>query len=109
MTADPAAGVVARWTARRQPPRGAACDECGATLADVTCERCGQLAGRLVGMLAVVVHLGPGPELVVAERTDAGGWAVVRRITATPENVKALARPGATGPAAAVGSPRGLW
>jgi hypothetical protein len=99
-------GVVARWTTRRHPAPGAVCDECGTALHEIRCDGCGQLAGAPVGMLATVVDTPTGARIVIAQRT-AGGWVPVRSLPATPENVRALARPGATGPALiAVG---GLW
>jgi hypothetical protein len=99
-------GVVARWTTRPRPTAGAICDECGTALHDGRCANCGQLAGQPVGMIATLVDTPAGARIVVAERS-AGGWAPVRTITATEDNLRALARSGATGPApAAVG---GLW
>jgi hypothetical protein len=106
MTAVTAPAVVARWTTRPYPAPGASCDECGSALDDVCCGGCGQLAGRLVGMLATVVDTPVGARIVVAERT-AGGWAPVTVFPATAENLRALARPGATGPAQATAG--GLW
>jgi hypothetical protein len=94
----PTAGrVVARWTTRSRPGAGAVCDECATVLDDIECGTCGQLAGRPVGMLATVVDTAAGPRLVIAKRTDAG-WSPVRAVPATEDNVRALARPGATGP-----------
>jgi hypothetical protein len=93
-----ATGVVARWTARRRPGPGAVCEECATPLVDIACECCGQLVGRAVGMLATVVDTPAGPQLVIAERSPAGGWTPLRRFPATREALRALARPGATGP-----------
>jgi hypothetical protein len=93
----PTPGVVARWTTRRRPGAGAVCEECSTVLTDLECDECGQLAGPLVGMLATVVHTTAGARLVIAERTD-NGWAPVRTLPATSDAVRALARPGATGP-----------
>jgi hypothetical protein len=78
-------------------------------LVDVACDECGQLANRPVGMLATVVDTPLGYELVIAERTEAGGWRPVRRLPATPAAVRALARPGASGPQATVATVGGLW
>jgi hypothetical protein len=64
---------------------------------DAVCWNCGQLAGGLVAMLAVVVDSRAGARLVIAERTS-DGWVPVRTVPATSANVTALARPGATGP-----------
>jgi hypothetical protein len=103
-------GVVARWTARRRPSPGAVCDECGTVLDALVCGGCGQLAGGPVGMLATVVDTPAGPQLVVAERAGAGGgWIPVRRLPATSDAVRALARPGATGPRPAPSALGGLW
>jgi len=103
MTALAAPAVVARWTSRPSPAPGATCDECAAALRNARCEGCGQLAGRPVGMLATLVETPTGVRIVVAQRI-AGGWAPVNTVPATSENLRALTRPGATGPApAAVG------
>jgi hypothetical protein len=107
MTPTPIPGVVARWTARRRPAPGAVCTECATVLDDVRCAGCGQLAGRPVGMLATVVATEAGPGLVIAERTGTG-WTPVRRLPATTATVRALARPGATGPAPTPAT-GGLW
>jgi hypothetical protein len=110
MTYTPTPGVVARWTSRHRPPAGSACDECGTTLTDTTCNRCGQLAGRLVGMLATVVDTPAGPQLVIAERTVRGDWTPIRTFAATREAVRAISRPGATGPSQpATPAIGGLW
>jgi hypothetical protein len=99
-------GVVARWTSRPRPAQGAACDECGVALDGPRCAGCGQLAGRLVGMLATLVDTPAGAHIVVSQRV-AGGWAPISTVPATEDNLRALSRPAATGPApAAVG---GLW
>jgi hypothetical protein len=99
MTASltPTPGVVARWTTRRRPTPGTVCEECATVLDDIQCGRCGQLAGPPVGMLATVVHTPAGARLVIAERSDQG-WVPVRALPATSDAVRALARPGATGP-----------
>jgi hypothetical protein len=60
-------------------------------------------------MIASVVDTPTGPQLVIARRTDVGGWAPVRSAPATVENVRALARPGATGPQHRAESTGGLW
>ena len=52
----PTPGLVARWTTRRPPAAGSLCEECAAVLVDVACQRCGQLAGEAVGMLATVLN-----------------------------------------------------
>jgi hypothetical protein len=99
-------GIVARWTTHTRPAAGVVCDECATVLDDVACGTCGQLAGTPVGMLATLIDTPAGRQLVIARRT-AGGWASVRTAAATPENLRALARPDATGPVpAAIG---GLW
>ena len=106
MSAPTAPAVVARWTRRPNPAPDATCDECGAALHEPRCANCGQLAGRLVGMIATHVDTPTGGRIVVAQRV-AGGWAPVNSVPATEDNLRALARPGATGPApAAVGA---LW
>jgi hypothetical protein len=92
--------VVARWATRQRPAPGAICDECAAALHGDRCDGCGQLAGQLIGMLATLVDTPAGARIVVARRT-AGGWAPVNTFPATPENLRALARPEATGPAPA--------
>jgi hypothetical protein len=107
MTA-PMPGVVARWTTRRRPGPGQRCDECGESLADLACGRCGQLASELVGMLATVVDAPAGARLVIAEHTPQG-WTPVQSIPATRANVAALSRPGATGPAPVAATRGGLW
>ena len=105
----PTPGVVARWTTRRRPAVGSVCGECATVLVDVTCPECGQLAGGLVAMLATVVDTPAAARLVIAEHT-AEGWVPVRTVPATPGNVAALARPGATGPTPAATAPvGGLW
>ncbi len=99
MTRPVTPGIVARWTTRRRPAPGTACDECGTVPDDLRCDGCGQLAGHPVAMLATILDTPAGPQLVIAERTGAGGgWIPVRRLPATPDTVRALARPGATGP-----------
>jgi hypothetical protein len=109
MTAlTPTPGVVARWTTRRRPGPGQRCDECGEGLADVACDRCGQLAGEMVGMLATVMDSPAGVRLVIAEHTP-DGWTPVRSLPATRANVAALSRPGATGPTPAASTRGGLW
>jgi hypothetical protein len=107
-TPTPAPGAVARWTTRRRPVAGQRCDECGQVLLDVACAGCGQLAGEPVGMLATVVDTPAGARLVVAGHTPEG-WTPVRSVPPTPANIAALSRPGATGPAPAASTPRGLW
>jgi hypothetical protein len=105
----PTTGLVARWTARRQPDLGTRCDECGAVLAGTCCDGCGQLAGGLVAMLATVIDTPAGARLVIAEHGPEG-WTPLRTVAATRANVAALGRPGATGPAVAVGKTTGgLW
>jgi hypothetical protein len=104
----PTIGVVARWTSRRRPAAGTICDECHGLLVDMECECCGQLAGEIVGMLAAVVDTAAGARLVIAEHTP-DGWAAVQSLPATPANVAALSRPGATGPAPAASMLGGLW
>jgi hypothetical protein len=87
-------GVVARWTS----PQDITCDECAMAVA-VACAECGQrFADRPVGMLASVVDTPAGPQLVIARRDESGNWTPIRRVPATTSNVRALARPGATGP-----------
>ena len=104
-----ALGLVARWTSRRHPAGGSICDECRELLVDMECRGCGQLAGELVGMLAVVVDTVAGVRLVIAEHT-ADGWAPIQSVSATRANVAALSRPGATGPAVAgVSTVGALW
>lgn len=109
MTATPTPGVVARWTTRRRPAAGAVCEECSTALVDITCAGCGQIACHPVGMLATVIETPAGPQLVIAERTAAGDWTPVRRGPATSEAVRALARPGATGPQARARAAGGPW
>ena len=104
----PTPGVVARWTTRRRPAAGQRCDECGEVLLDVACDRCGQLPGELVGMLATVVDTPAGARLVIAEHTP-DGWAPVKSVPATRANVAALTRPGTTGPGPVASTRRGLW
>ena len=106
MSAPIAPAVVARWTTRPRPAPNATCDECAATLHEPRCTNCGQLGGRLVGMIATLVDTPAGSCIVVAQRV-AGGWAPVNTIPATEDSLRALARPGATGPAPA--AVRGLW
>jgi hypothetical protein len=106
MTAPVTPAVVARWTTRPSPAPGAICDECAAALHNTRCDGCGQLAERPVGMLATLVDTPAGAHIVVAQRI-AGGWAPVNALPATSENLRALSRPGATGPAPAVVG--GLW
>jgi hypothetical protein len=99
-------GVVARWTTRARPAHNAICDECLAVLDEDRCANCGQLAGRLVGMIATLVDTPACSRIVVAQRS-AGGWVPVKAIPATADNLRALSRSGATGPAlTTVG---GLW
>ena len=105
----PTRGLVARWTARRPPVAGSLCDECGTVLVDAACHGCGQLAGDAVGMLATVVDAGGELRIVIAQRTGKGDWTAVRTTAATPEAVRSLARPGATGPAPRITSSGGLW
>jgi len=95
-----APGLVARWTSRRYPAAGSICDECRELVVDMECRCCGQLAGELVGMLAVVVDTAAGARLVIAEHA-ADGWVPIQSVPATRANVTALSRPGATGPALA--------
>jgi hypothetical protein len=110
MTApEPDPGVIARWTTRRPPAAGTPCDECASPLVDISCDGCGQLAGVPVGMLATVVETVHGPELVIAERSVTGDWTPLRRMPATPAAVRALARPGATGPQPAASTTGRLW
>jgi hypothetical protein len=101
-------GLVARWITRRPPAAGAMCDECGEVLAAIECRCCGQLGGETVGMLAALVDTPAGARLVIAEHT-AQGWVPVRTVPATPSNVAALARPGATGPAPGAAPVGGFW
>jgi hypothetical protein len=98
--------VVARWTSRPNPTPDAACDDCAAALHEPRCENCGQLAGRLVGMIATIVDMPTGARIVVARRV-AGGWAPVNTVPATEANLRVLTRPGATGPAPTASG--GLW
>ena len=107
MNAPTPGRVLARWTARPRPEAGSVCDECATVLDDIQCGTCGQLAGRPVGMLATVVDTPAGTRLVIAQRTE-DGWTPVRTVPATEDNVRALARPGATGPSP-VASSGGLW
>ena len=109
MTAAPTPGVVARWTTRRRPRAGDRCDECGTPVTDIACVGCGQLAGQAVGMLATVVATPTGRQLVIAQRTGSGDWTPVRAVPATAEAVRAVARPGATGPQADHIAAGGLW
>ena len=109
MTGSPASGVVARWTVRRRPAAGAVREECSTVLVDVACDQCGELARHPVGMIAVVVQTPAGPQLVIAERTAAGDWAPTRRGPATVDTVRALRRPGATGPGPVPAADGGLW
>jgi hypothetical protein len=104
----PTTGVIARWTTRRRPSAGSICDECRELLVDMECECCGQLAGAIVGMLATVVDTAAGARLVIAEHGP-DGWAAVQSLPATPANVAALCRPGATGPTPAASMLGGLW
>jgi hypothetical protein len=105
----PTPGVVVRWTSRRRPAAGGACDECGTVAAEPSCPTCGQLTGELVAMLATVVDTPAGVRLVIAEHR-AGGWVPIRTLPATTANVTALSRPGATGPAVVASGPvGGLW
>jgi hypothetical protein len=92
--------VLARWATRQSPAPGAICDECAAALQGDRCDGCGQLAGQLIGMLATLVDTPAGDRIVVARRI-AGGWAPINTFPATPENLRALARPEAIGPAPA--------
>jgi hypothetical protein len=101
-------GPVARWTTRRRPSPGAHCYECGEALVDLACSGCGQLGGDVVAMIASVVDTPAGASLVVAEHGDSG-WTPVRAIPATPDNVAALVRPGATGPDPVATTNGGLW
>jgi hypothetical protein len=98
-------GIVARWTV----PLAITCDECATAIAGA-CEGCGQrFAGRPVGMLASVVDTPAGPQLVIAQRDRTGNWTPVRRAPATAGNVRALARPSATGPRHRLDETGGLW
>lgn len=108
MTTTPAPGVVARWTTRRHPAPGTICDECRELLVDMECDCCGQLAGAIVAMLATVVDTAAGARLVIAEHTP-NGWAPVQALPATRDNIAALRRPGATGPAPAASRIGGMW
>jgi hypothetical protein len=109
MTAAPTPGVVARWTTRRCPRAGECCDECGTPLTGIVCDRCGQLVGEAVGMLATVIDTAAGRQLVIAQRTRHGDWTPVRTMPATAEAVQALGRPGATGPDVEPVASGGLW
>jgi hypothetical protein len=102
-------GLVARWTTRSRSTSGHRCEECATVLDDITCPECGQLAGRPVGMLAIVVDTAAGRQLVVAQRSTAGHWTAIRRGPATPEAIRALTRSGATGPATRIDLAGGLW
>ena len=102
-------GVVARWTVRRPPAAGTRCTECSTPLTGVACGACGQLAGETVGMIATVVASSGRYELVIAERSPDGDWLPVRRQPATPEVVRALSRPCATGPQVGDSAVGGLW
>ena len=104
----PTTGVVARWTTRRRPVVGTICDECRELIVDMECECCGQLAGEIVGLLATVVDTAVGARLVIAEHTP-DGWAPIQSLPATRNNIAALSRPGATGPAPAASTLGGLW
>jgi hypothetical protein len=97
-TPAPTPGVIARWTTRRPPRTGDRCDECGTPVTNTACAECGQLAGRAVGMLATVVETPAGRQLVIAQRTGHGDWTPVQTMPATIEAVRAVGRPGATGP-----------
>jgi hypothetical protein len=105
----PRPGLVARWTTRRPPAAGSLCDECATVLVDVACQRCGQLAGEAVGMLATVVDAGGELRIVIAQRTGKGDWTPIRTMSATAEAVRSLVRPDATGPTARATSSGGLW
>jgi hypothetical protein len=109
MSARPTPGVVARLTARRRPAAGQCCDECGAALTDVACTQCGQLAGLVIGMLAIVVESDGELRLVIAQRTGRGDWTPVQTMAATAEAVRAIARSGATGPVQSSVAAGGLW
>jgi hypothetical protein len=106
MSAPTAPTVVARWTTRPRPAPNATCDECGVILNGPQCANCGQLAGRPVGMIATLVDTPAGSRIVVARRV-AGGWTPVNSVPATEDTLRALSRPGATGPAPAAAG--GLW
>jgi len=101
-------GVVARWTTRRRPRPGDHCDECGTPVVDVACPTCGQLGGQAVGMLATVVESAGELRLVIAQRTGKGDWTPVQTMAATAETVRAVARPGGTGPQPRSLAARGL-
>jgi hypothetical protein len=61
-------------------------------------------------MIATVVDTTDGLQLAIAERTGRGDWMPVRALPATPDNVTALTRPGATGPdLPAARRTGGLW
>jgi len=105
----PTPGVVARWTTRRPPRAGDRCEECGTPVTDTACVECGQLAGHAVGMLATVFETPAGPQLVIAQRTGHGDWAPVQTMPATTAAVRAVARPGATGPQRDYVAAGGLW
>ena len=105
----PTPGVVARWATRRPPRAGDRCDECGTPVTDTACVECGQLAGHAVGMLATVVETPTGPQLVIAQRTGHGDWTPVQTMPATTQALRAIARPGATGPQRDHVATGGLW
>jgi len=109
MTAAPTPGVVARWITRLPPRAGDRCDECGSALIGTACDRCGQLAGQAVGMLATVIDTPTGPQLVIARRTGHGDWTPIRTMRATAEALRAVRRPGATGPQVDQIAGGGLW
>ena len=60
-------------------------------------------------MLATVVDTPGGPQLVIAQRTGNGHWIPVQTVPATAEAVRAVGRPGATGPQADHVAVGGLW
>ena len=61
-------------------------------------------------MLATVVDTPGGARLVIAQRTGNGDWTPVQTVPATAEAVRAVGRPGATGPARRLTSTvGGLW
>jgi hypothetical protein len=49
-------------------------------------------------MLATLVDSPAGARIIVAQRV-AGGWAPISTVPATEDNLRALSRPTATGPA----------
>ena len=90
------------------PAPGAICDECAAAARRPPLRRtAGSSPAARSACSPRVVDTPAGARIVVAQRI-AGGWTPVSTVPATEDNLRALARPGATGaqPRPAVG---GLW